>query len=303
MKAIEVFERAMDLMDEREDNGTLDAQSVINYKAKAPGILTIYQNELLREADYFKTYEITNNYIKPLDSHEAEQDHNTDDIIFEYENGFKAYTFECNSTATVYIEEFDGTWQILEQIDISIDKMSYQRFHNKVTSTNKMRIRFAGDYFYKIKNLAVYKENFNNIDNIPRGGDFIRYELPTDFNSQHDISKILVNGSFVKTTEYQWLGKRTLLLPKKFNGTMVIEYRPTPPNITDLENDDLVVDDVTSITCLSYALATELMIADENPNASYYNGKYEEARDLARRDRRLEVTNNEDVISTSLDVW
>lgn len=181
--------------------------------------------------------------------------------------------------------------------------MNYTRFYNKVTSSNKMRIRFSGDYFYKFKNIAVYKENFNNIDSIPRGGDFIRYELPSDFSSQHDISKILVDGNFVKTSAYQWLGKRTLLLPSQFNGTMVIEYRPAPPAITDLENDELSLDDVTAITCLVYGLATELMIADENPNARFYNDKYEENRKVASKDRRLEVTDNEDVISTSLDVW
>lgn len=48
MKHQVIFNLAMDLMDERLSNGTIPAADTAEYKAKAPGLLTILQTELCR---------------------------------------------------------------------------------------------------------------------------------------------------------------------------------------------------------------------------------------------------------------
>lgn len=306
MTAQEVFEIAMDLMDEREDDGSLDAQSTANYKAKAPRILTKYQNELLMAGEYFKTLEISNTNIQPVISQFDTINHNTDDIIFETitpNTKFLAYSFECNSEATVYIEELvGGVWNVLNTINVPNIVTTYQRYFGLVTPSNptSMRIRFSGSFYYNARNIACFKESFNSVDKIPAQEGVNRYEMPSDFNSQKDIISEEVKGDYIKSANYQWEGKKTLILPNDFQGTIKIVYRPIPPDITDL-SQDLVIDDRTAKTALVDALVTELMLADENPNASYYNGKFNDNLQEALKPRKPQYTDIFDGVDTSLD--
>jgi hypothetical protein len=48
MTALDVFNYAMTLMDEVEDNGTINAGNTAGYKAKTPRLLTMLQQEVAR---------------------------------------------------------------------------------------------------------------------------------------------------------------------------------------------------------------------------------------------------------------
>lgn len=298
---LEVFNLAMDKMDEREDNGTLDSQSTANYKAKAPGLLTTIQNELLRVGDYYKQIKFSPLDIKPVYD-KLELVHTNNDVQITVDK-FSSYTFEINSTATITIDESDGAggWIVLETITTNIDDMSYNEIRGTITPTkDKVRITFSGDYYFKVKNMALYAEKFNNVNNIPCGGEFFKYYMPEDFNSQSEIRAITSNGREL-TDNYEWDGKDILLVPKDENKEILIEYRPLPPDIVDL-TENLVIDDRTAKTAMVNALVTELMLADENRNASYYNGKQQENYREAQNINRPERTEIIQVINTDLGV-
>jgi len=77
LKAEDVFKMTMALIDEMLDSGELDANSVAEYRAKSPSILTILQNEIIGIENRYRKFE---NYIKPIKIENLEQQVQVDDI-------------------------------------------------------------------------------------------------------------------------------------------------------------------------------------------------------------------------------
>jgi len=63
MKAIDVFKTTMAMIDEMLETGEVDEQSVGEYKARAPYILTALQNEIIGVENRFRKYE---DHIRPV---------------------------------------------------------------------------------------------------------------------------------------------------------------------------------------------------------------------------------------------
>lgn len=79
----DVFQKTMDLIDERLETGLIDPSSTVIYEKRTPGLLTMLQDELIRDSDYYKTHTITKavtsnagnwqSYDMPTDFYNAEQ--------------------------------------------------------------------------------------------------------------------------------------------------------------------------------------------------------------------------------------
>ena len=67
----------MSLIDEINDNGTLDPNTTAEYRAKAPAILTMLQNEIIGIENRYKAF---NEQIKPIPIETLEQPVQLDDI-------------------------------------------------------------------------------------------------------------------------------------------------------------------------------------------------------------------------------
>lgn len=63
MRAIEVFKTTMAMIDEMLETGEVDEQSVGEYKARAPHILTALQNEIIGVENRYRKYE---DHIRPV---------------------------------------------------------------------------------------------------------------------------------------------------------------------------------------------------------------------------------------------
>lgn len=63
MKAIDVFKTTMAMIDEMLETGEIDEQSVGEYKARAPYILTALQNEIIGVENRYRKYE---DHIRPV---------------------------------------------------------------------------------------------------------------------------------------------------------------------------------------------------------------------------------------------
>ena len=78
MKAIEVFTQTMAMIDEITDTGELDTTSIVDYKARAPYILTSIQNEIIGVENRYRKY---GEYIRPVPITDLDnQDVQVDDI-------------------------------------------------------------------------------------------------------------------------------------------------------------------------------------------------------------------------------
>lgn len=77
MLAEDIFKITMSMIDEVNDNGTLDPNTTAEYRAKAPAILTMLQNELMGIENRYKSI---NEQIKPVPIESLDQPIQLDDI-------------------------------------------------------------------------------------------------------------------------------------------------------------------------------------------------------------------------------
>lgn len=77
MLAEDIFKITMAMIDEINDNGTLDPNTTAEYRAKAPAILTMLQNELMGIENRYKSI---NEQIKPVPIETLDQPVQLDDI-------------------------------------------------------------------------------------------------------------------------------------------------------------------------------------------------------------------------------
>lgn len=77
MLAEDIFIITMAMIDEMNDNRTLDATTTAEYKAKAPAILTMLQNEIIGIENRYRKYE---EYVYPVPIEDLKQNIQIDDI-------------------------------------------------------------------------------------------------------------------------------------------------------------------------------------------------------------------------------
>lgn len=107
-------------------------------------------------------------------------------------------------------------------------------------------------------------------------GDMIRYELPNDFWSLKTGGiSVIHDGRFRKTNNYQLMGRKYILIPKKAEGSYTVEYYKYPNKLPigntltdtfDLDEDPEVIQAATY-----YAAANLVMYDDEHAYACLYN--------------------------------
>jgi hypothetical protein len=264
----------MDLIDERLDNGSISESDTKSYKVKSPSILTMGQNELIKEGDLFKTHEIS---CSPIPNLLGEQfkitEHLENDLIFQA-IGAKAYYFEVDGEATIYIEELDGT--VLDTINVDNTVRSFTAYKGAINTSDDIRLRFTGDYYYRVTNVALYPYKFQ-VDRIPDYRPWVKKVMPNDFKRVDQIVKEYPQSQYVKESDYKWEGRKDLYTSYDFNGTIRVVYRPVPTKITDL-SQNLEIDDVTATTLLPYFLATHLMLEEKDDLAGYFNDRYEQLK-------------------------
>jgi hypothetical protein len=282
--AQQVFDAAMDLVDERLDSGSISESDTVSYRVKAPGILTILQAELLKPGDIFSTYEISNKPVENLlgDSFDV-QAFEGDELTYECEGSAKAYYFEADRAGTVYVEDYNGAWNTLATVTTSAGT-GFTAYSGVVTASSgatRSRLRFGGTYYYRHVNRALFGVPFATAGDVPVYRAWVKKQMPTDFKSVDEIIEETAE-EYNKAGGYKWEGKRDLYIPYSFNGNIRIIYRPVPSVISAL-TDTMQLDDVTCRTVVPYGLAAQLMLQDNAGIASFFQERYEELRSKEER--------------------
>jgi len=283
--AQEVFNLAMDLLGEREETGVIDETDTKTYNVKTPGILTLLQAELIKQGEIFKKYEISNKpienklgYISNFDIQAFEGT----ELTFECSSPCKAYYFEVDNDATVYVEDYTSGWNTLATINATPTTSGFTAYKGVVTPTpgaTRSRLRFTGNYYYRTINRALFNIPFASADEVPDYRPWVKKEMPNDFKSIDQIINEYPERQYSKDANYKWEGRKDLYINYYYNGIVRVIYRPIPDVITAL-TDTLQVDDVTARTILPYGLAAHLLL-DENPDvANFFQQRYEELKAL-----------------------
>jgi len=291
--AQQVLELALDLVEERLDSGAISPSDTISYKVRTPGILTMLQSELIKQGDIFSTYEIANSPITNLlgfISNFDIQSFEGEELTFECNESAKAYYFEVDNDATVYIEDYNGTWNTLETVTATSTSSGFTAYKGVVTPSigaTKSRLRFAGSYYYRTINRALFGVSFASSDDTPIYRPWVPVTLPSDFKSVNEIIEEYPQRQYSQSSNYKWEGRDKLLINYYFIGRIRVVYRPVPsvialPSpISDPISTVMQVDDVTARTIIPYGLASHLLLQENPAIASYFQQRFEELKYIA----------------------
>lgn len=280
--AQEVFNLCMDFADERDSTNIINPTNTQDYLVRTPGILTALQNELIKAGDMYKTFEISNKPSTNMIGYSSGFDileYQGVELIKEAQGIVKAYYFEVDGPATVYVEDYNGSWNTLATITVPDTVTSFTPYKGVVVPTSgatKSRLRFTGDYRYLITNYAMFAIPFKP-DRVPDYRPWVKKQMPDDFKSVDQIIKEVAQRQYVKDNFYKFEGRRDLYINYYEEGNLRIIYRPIPAPIINM-TDTLSVDDVTARTLLPYGLGMELFKGEDEDMYKHFKSRYQELK-------------------------
>lgn len=302
--AQQLFDNTMDLMDKRSNTGLIDSAKTQRYTVRAPSIITIGQNTLAKDGDLFKSYEFYHTKFKNLLG--IRFDLSTEfigkDITYESEVA-RAYYFDVDGDSIITIEEFDGTWNVVTTIIATgiIEMTAYKGILIPTAGVTKTRITFSGTNFYRFMNVAFFAEPFS-FTQVPVYRAWVEYTMPYDFKSVNQIIKKSPIQSYQRDSFYTWEGKNRLYIDYNYVGIVKVIYVPICVPILAL-TQEIEIDDTAAINCLTYFLATHLLLMEDPEISSYYNQMYMEARKAMTIRQPSSIENIEDVYRGVDDLW
>lgn len=277
----------MDLIDERLNTGLISASDTISYNVKSPGILTLLQTELIKQGDVYSTYSISNYPVNNLLGQRSNFDirpFEGTELTFIANESAKAYYFEVDKDATVYVEDYNGAWNTLQTVNAAPTASGFTAYKGIVTPSSgatKSRLRFGGTNYYRTVNRALFGVSFASASDVPDYRAWILKQMPSDFKSVNEIIQESVD-EYAINASYKWEGKKDLYMDYYFQGNLRIVYRPIPAVISAL-TDTLILDDVTARMVLPFGLAAHLMLEENPATASYFNQRYEDLKRQATK--------------------
>lgn len=201
----------------------------------------------------------------------------SDSYTYQTDEG-QSFYFEVSGTGTcnIYV---DGT--LFDTINI--ENKGYEAFKGLITNINKkpVKFEFTTSYPMAIKNVAIYKENFADANDVVPFTDKIKYDmtaLAEDFY-MIDPQGIYYEGAYQKylqTSDFYQEGTKTLVLDRDMIGNFTIYYRAYPVQITAETEDEyeLPIDPEVYVLLPLY-MASQLYKDDDNGIATAYRNEFE----------------------------
>lgn len=219
-------------------------------------------------------------------------EHTTQDISY-IAQGAKAYYFEVDNVADIYIEEqVNGVWQALPT-PIHLQQLTkptgystgFKGFIVALNASNNIRIRFSGNYEYRIRYIALYTSNFNTLADIPPYTRYNLYPMPDDyFELKPEGITFKGNQSdgypYQKTADYYWeydsTGKSVIAINYYNKGEYMIPYYRYPTTIDDSTLDTYNFElDTEAQRLIPYYVAGNLLLSDDIAVATMLLNQYQ----------------------------
>jgi hypothetical protein len=233
-----------------------------------------------------------------------------EDKTYETSETAHSFCFKVDNECSVYVEEYvSGAWvnasgtyiqdngtatAFTGVITISA-LTSPARIKGIITATGiKTRLRFAGSYYYQFYNFALFEATFPTCARVPEYGEYVKYDMPTTFNS---ITQI-VQENPQSGLSHRWENSKDLYINYDFEGILKITYKPTPTKITAL-TQALEVAESVAISG-AYYLAEHFAMADQNSElAQRCREKYTELKIEDMKERPLAPQSITDIYDIS----
>lgn len=279
----DLFNMSMVVMDELSDTGTINPTQTKEYRYRAPYLLDMWQKEMAKLGDLYKTFEIScfrkKNLLGDLGQFQTVE-HTDSDQSYEAV-GANCFYFEVDSDCAVTITEngvpVSGTYifndgtatDFTGTINITVPSSTTSFLSCKgilTTSGGNVAITFSGTYYYKHNNRALCPYKYVSADKVPDFKPWHKVTMPADFKSRAQVIDEYPMCQYEEDTSHKWEGNTELYIQFNYEGIVRIKYIPVPTKITDL-TQSIEVDDITAISG-AYYLAEHFAMADQNDELS-----------------------------------
>lgn len=273
------------LINQLNRNGTVISSDNNDMKTlETDGIryINMGSREVFRESKYTKSFEVSRKLIPNLlgtFSNFEKVDFIGSDQSYP-ENGVegaKAYYFEVDSDATIYIEEYNGvSWVALETISITTDvPVRKKGLITASDSSYPIRIRFSGTTFYRHQNRCLYSYPFKDVDSVPEYRPWVPIELPVDFAEIDEIITEYPVRQYSQDSFYKMEGFNTLYVNFYYEGNFRIIYYVQVTEVTT--GTDLVyLPNQIAVEFLNNFVAARLANRYNPDLVNYFEGKANE---------------------------
>lgn len=276
--------------------------SQIDYVLKMNDLIDAVQKDIATTAKKISAptkisqYPCVNILANPLYMFDVVE-HTTSDLTYST-NGAKAYYFEVDNLADIYIEEqINGIYVPLPtpiHIQVTAKPNGFSAYKGFITPNdpnNNVQIRFSGNYEYRIRYIAMYASNFATLSDIPPYTRYTLYPMPSDFfELKPDGITFKGNQSdgypYQKTNDYYWEydenGKDVIAINYYNKGEYSIFYNRYPKTIDDTTLDTQELENTPEVQELYpyYVGAYAIMAEDSSIGTQLLNVYYAKKSEL-----------------------
>jgi hypothetical protein len=291
----EIFEQAVVIIDELSDTGTVNDSQVKEYKYKAPRLLDMWQHEIIKHGDRYKTFEIScfrkRNLLGDLNQYGIIIENNGETQSYSA-SGVNCFYVEVDGDCTITITE-DGTpvsgtyifnngeaTAFTGDIAITVPAGTTSFLPCKgiiTTSGGNVTMTLSGDYYFRHSNRALSPYKYATAAKVPDFKPWYKVEMPSDFKNRSQVVNEYPNWQYEEDSFRKWENNNELYVNFAYEGIIRVNYIPVPVKITSL-TQTLEVDEITAISG-AYYLAEHFAMADQNDElAARCRQKYAELK-------------------------
>lgn len=278
----EIFNQAIAIIDELSDTGTVNDSQVKEYKNRAPYLLDMWQKEMARSGDLFKTFEIScfrkQNLLGDLNQYSVIVENNgkTDTYVAVGANCFYLEVDgDCSITLTENGSNLTGAYifnggvetPFTGTINITVPAgtttfLPIRGIFTPASQNSTIIMTITGAYYFRHNNRALSPYKFPSAAKVPDFKPWYKIDMPPDFKSRTQVVNEYPMWQYEEDTYRKWENGNQLYVNFAYEGIIRVNYIPVPAKITSLAQA-LEVDDNTAISG-AYYLAEHFALADQN---------------------------------------
>jgi len=313
----EIFNSAIAILDELSDTGTIVDSQIKEYKYRAPYLLDLWQHEMAKSGDLFKTFELScfrkNNLLgdtgqlsKIVENNAQTQDYTaTGAYCFFIEvDGNSTLTFTENGSALSGVYSFNGGAETPFTGNFSVTvpagTTSFLPIRGILTASGgTIKMSVSGSYYFRHNNRALSPYKFATAAKVPDFRPWVKVTMPTDFKNRTQIISEYPSWQYQEgSSSIKWEGSNEMYVMFSYEGLIRIKYVPVPTKITAL-TQTLEIDDIAA-TSGAYYLAEHFAMADQNDSlAARCKEKFRELKIDSMIKQPLQPAEIKDIYSVS----
>lgn len=284
-----IYDKSISIIDDLSDTGTVDATQSAEYAYRAPSLLDLWQKEIVRSGNYFKTYDIdcfpkTNllgEQFSIVENEGTAQEYSGDGAysFFIDLNGDATLTFTEDGSSVNGFYSLDGGTATAFTGTVTATKpgTSFYSVRGIFTSSGgTIKMSVNGTYYFRHKNRALMTYKYSAATSVPDYRPWVKVDMPADFKSVSQIVSEYPTVNYAGVLFHKWEGN-DLYVNYNYKGLIRITYVPVPTTISAL-TATMEVDDVTCVMA-SWYLAEQFALSDQNTElASMCHSKYQELK-------------------------